>query len=147
MTKDNLKKMSDYVEEFFKKIVDEKGISVAVDFFLLSDSKQKSLIKIKKIPDPYVVGLNAHLLVTINEDFFDKFSQDPKEGINEILIEQEVDKIEINYETGAIKIGKSPLMTSRGIVEKYTYEKVTRAIELEKLYDKSKTDKEKENKI
>ena len=57
-----------------------------------------------------------------------------------ILIEQEIDKININVETGKIKLGKTDLNTFSSIVNKYGVEKVARANKVEELYKEQKKD-------
>ena len=130
LTKDN--EGSDIIE-YFEKIVDAFSFPMDPEFYFISNSKQKGLIKISKIPDQYSIGLGAQLIVTFNETYFDMITDDKSKTI---LIEQEIDKIEINLDKGTIKLGKPSIATGIGIVKKYNYEEVEKAIELEKLLEK-----------
>ena len=55
-------------------------------------------------------------------------------------MEQEIDKININIETGKIKFVKTDLNTFSAIVNKYGVEKVARANKVEELYQEQKKD-------
>lgn len=58
----------------------------------------------------------------------------------QILIEQEIDKVTMNIETGKIKLIKTDLNTFSAIVNKYGVEKVARANKVEELYHEQKQD-------
>ena len=57
-----------------------------------------------------------------------------------ILFEQEIDKIEINLDSGKIKLLKTDLNTFSSLVNKYGVEKVTKANGIEVLYQQQKID-------
>ena len=57
-----------------------------------------------------------------------------------ILIEQEIDKININMESGKIKLVGTDLNTFSSIVNKYGVEKVARANKVEELYSEQQKD-------
>ena len=57
-----------------------------------------------------------------------------------ILMEQEIDKIYINIETGKMKLIKTDLNTFSSLVNKYGVEKVARANKVEELYQDQKRD-------
>ena len=137
MAKDCFNKLESDIVEFFEDRLKNFNIPIDIGFEFQSNSKQKSqLIKLTKIPDQYSVLLNKDILVQVNEEYFDAFDEDAKK----ILFDQEIDKINFNLEKGTFKIGKSNIVTSQGIVEKYTYEQVQRALEIERLYEEQKKD-------
>ena len=119
--------------EFFEKTLETFAIPKTIDFYYISNTKQKSLIKISKIPDQYSIRLNSDLVVSFNETYFDMIDDDQAKTI---LIEQEIDKIEYNSEKDTIKLGKPSIATGIGIVKKWKYEEVERAIEVEKALEK-----------
>lgn len=125
--------------EFFKKV--ELGFSFSLDFKYVFEvnTKQKKFVTIKKIPDNYAVLLNGELLVTFNEEYFYKLDDE----IKTILLEQELDKIVINFDKGTFRITQPTLKSSMGIIKKHSYEHVERANETERLLVKSKEDTEK----
>ena len=94
------------------------------------------MIKITKIPDQYSVILNKELLVTINEDLMIAFDEESRT----ILIEQEIDKINMNIDSGKIKLVKTDLNTFASLVNKYGVEKVSRANQVESLFIEQKED-------
>jgi hypothetical protein len=59
-----------------------------------------------------------------------------------ILIEQEIDKINMNVESGKIKLVKTDLNTFASLVNKYGVEKVSRANQVESLFIEQKEDSE-----
>ena len=83
--------------------------------------------------------MGAELVVSINEDIFDKFEDDIS---IEILFSQEIDKITMNMESGKITLIKPGLTTFSGIVNKYGIEEVARANQVEELTVSQKEDQE-----
>lgn len=137
MAKENLFITSDDIVQYFKNIEQEFTFALNLDYSFISNNKQKKLIKISKIPDTYSLLTNSDLLVLINEDYFYSFDEMSKR----ILFEQEIDRIEINFEKGQIKIGKPSVNTSFGIIKKFKIENVENALKLEKEFENQKNDK------
>jgi hypothetical protein len=138
-----LQKTSEDVIQYFENI--EKNLAHAFDvkYVFVTNDKSKKLIKVSKLSDPFLFLLNAHILVTFNEKFFENFDDQEKE----ILISQELDKIECDAEKGQVKINSNPLIsTSSGIIEKFTLELVKNANKLEREYLAQLKEKEKEEK-
>ena len=131
MAKDNFDELSDYIQEYFENMQNKLALPVNLKYVFQAYKKQKTLITIKKVPDNYSVLLEADLLVTFNEDFFDAFDEDSKK----ILIDQELAKVEFNTEKGTLKIVQPDLVTSSSIIRKYTLEKVEKANQVRDLYN------------
>jgi hypothetical protein len=133
----------DTITDFFE-VFDKKSFPIKIDFQFLGHRKQKGLIKISKISDQYSailaieLGSPRELLVTINEDLMDAFDDESRT----ILIEQEIDKINMNVESGKIKLVKTDLNTFASLVNKYGVEKVSRANQVESLFIEQKEDSE-----
>jgi hypothetical protein len=123
-------------EELFLEVFNKKSFPVNVRFLFQGNSKQKQLIKVTKIPDQYAFSLGKELLISINEDLLNVFDD---ESIT-ILVEQEIDKININMESGKIKLVSTDLNTFSSIVNKWGVEKVARANKVEELYHEQKID-------
>lgn len=134
-------KLSDDSIKSFNDVFSKKIFPVSVGFQFLGCEKQKNLIKISKLPDQYAFLLEKELLVLINEDLMSVFDD---ESIF-ILIEQEIDKISIDIDTGKIKMVKPDLTTFSSLITKYGIEKIARANKVEELYNKQKEDLEQEN--
>lgn len=120
----------------FYEIFNKKSFPVSIKFQFIGNEKQKELIKVSKIADPYAFVLQKEILVSVNDDLMSVFDN---ESIT-ILIEQEIDKININIETGKIKLIKTDLNTFSALVNKYGVEKVARANKVEELYHEQKKD-------
>jgi hypothetical protein len=127
-------------EELFMEVFNKKSFPVNVSFQFIGSSKQKQLIKVAKIADDFAFVLKKDLKVIINEDLLDVFDE---ESIT-ILIEQEIDKININMESGKIKLVGTDLNTFSSIVNKYGVEKVARANKVEELYSEQQSDAKEE---
>ena len=123
-------------EELFLEVINKKSLPVNVKLLFQGNSKQKQLIKVSKISDQYAFALGKELLISVNEDLLNVFDD---ESIT-ILIEQEIDKININMESGKIKLVGTDLNTFSSIVNKYGVEKVARANKVEELYHEQKAD-------
>lgn len=128
--------LDETTEELFMEVFNKKSFPVNVSFQFIGSSKQKQLIKVSKVADDFAFVLKKDLKVTINEDLLNVFEE---ESIT-ILIEQEIDKININMESGKIKLVGTDLNTFSSIVNKYGVEKVARANKVEELYSEQQKD-------
>lgn len=133
--------LEDDIIEFFNKRLENFNFPVDISFYFQKNIKSKQLIKMTKIPDQYSVILKKEILVQVNTDYFDSFSTDEDE-INAILFEQCIDLLDVNPNDGSYKIGKTNFQATTGIIEKFTYDKVQKAIEMERLYEEQKNDQE-----
>jgi hypothetical protein len=115
-------------------LVIEEGSVPAVKF--VGAEKQKSLIKITKLPDQYSFLLDKELLVQVNEDLISVFDE---ESVT-ILIEQEIDKISVDTQSGKIKLIKPDLTTFSSLISKYGVDKVAKANQIEELYQQQVKD-------
>lgn len=120
----------------FNEVFMKKALPVAIKLQFIGDTKQKTLIKITKLPDDMAFVLKKEIKVIINEDLLNAYDEDSIE----ILFEQEIDKIDINIETGKIKIKKTDLNTFSSIVNKWGVDAVARANKVEELYQEQKKD-------
>lgn len=128
--------VSEETVKIFYDIFNKKAFPFEVKFIFVGSESQKSLVKISKLPDQYGFLLNGDLLVTINDELISLFDD---ESI-EILIEQEIDKISVNIESGKIKMIKPDLTTFSSLINKYGIEKIARANKVEELYIEQKQD-------
>ena len=141
MAKAIYKELEQDIVNFFNSILTDKNFPVNLKFYFQSVSTQKQLIKLTKIPDQYATAMNKDILVQISNDFFDNLEDDDN-LIKRILIDQEIDNIEFNLDKGSFKIGKPSFNSNLGIIQKYTFDNVKRALEVEKLYLSQKDDKD-----
>jgi hypothetical protein len=129
-------KISDDTISTFKAVFTKKSFPFNVGFEFVGCESQKNLIKISKLPDQFSFVLEKELLVQINEDLINVFDE---ESI-QILIEQEIDKISVNMDTGKIKMVKPDLNTFSSLINKYGIDKIARANKVEELYTQQKED-------
>ena len=122
-------------KEFFD-IFNKKSFPLSLNFQFIGSESQKNLIKISKISDQFSFLMNKDLLVSINEDLMSVFD---KTSIT-ILIEQEIDKINMDIKSGKIKMVKPDLTTFSSIISKYGVEKVSKANQVEELYHQQVSD-------
>jgi hypothetical protein len=120
---------SDTQDTFFK-VFNKKTFPLSIKFQFVGAEKQKSLIKITKLPDQYSFLLDKELLVQVNEDLISVFDE---ESVT-ILIEQEIDKISVDTQSGKIKLIKPDLTTFSSLISKYGVDKVAKANQIEELY-------------
>jgi hypothetical protein len=133
---DTIAKLNELISKFVQT-------PVRVDYAFIGDNKLKKLVKVSKISD-----VNKHLmkgkqvLVTVNEALWDAISE--KEDVIEILVREEFNGLVINTETNKIKIEKLTFVSSNSIIEKYTFDLVREAKDLEKCALEQADEKEKE---
>jgi hypothetical protein len=128
--------VSDDTEKVFFNVFNKKSFPVSVKFQFVGSESQKSLIKISKINDQFSFLLEKELLVSINEDLLNVFDD---ESIT-ILMEQEIDKISIDTQSGKIKMIKPDLTTFSSLISKYGVDKVAKANQVEELYQQQTKD-------
>jgi hypothetical protein len=118
----------DTITDFFE-VFDKLTFPIAIQIQFVGAKKQKQLIKITKVADNLVLALGGkELLVSINEDLMDAFDEESRT----ILIEQEINKINMNMTTGKIKLAETTKL-SLDMINKYGTEKVARANQVETL--------------
>jgi len=125
----------DTKKEFFD-IFNKKSFPLSLNFQFVGSESQKNLIKISKISDQYAFLMNKDLLVSLNEDLMSVFD---KTSIT-ILIEQEIDKINMDIKSGKIKMIKPDLSTFSSLITKYGVDKVAKANQVEELYNQQVSD-------
>lgn len=128
--------VSEDTEKSFFNIFNKKSFPVSVKFQFIGSENQKTLIKIAKINDQFSFLLEKELLVSVNEDLFNVFDD---ESVT-ILIEQEIDKISIDTQSGKIKMIKPDLTTFSSLISKYGVDKVAKANQVEELYQQQTKD-------
>lgn len=133
---DNFYELSEDTISTFFEIFNKKSFPLSIKFQFVGDQKQKELIKVSLINPKFSFLLSKEVLVSVNEDIMNAFDD---ESIT-ILMEQEIDKIYINIETGKMKLIKTDLNTFSSLVNKYGVEKVARANKVEELYQEQQKD-------
>ena len=128
--------VSQDTKDVFLKVFNKKSFPLAINFQFVGCENQKSLIKISKLSDQYIFLLNKELIVQVNEYLMSVFED---ESIT-ILIEQEIDKISIDTQSGKIKMIKPDLTTFSSLITKYGVDKVARANQVEELYQQQSKD-------
>lgn len=132
--------VSEDVIDLFKKTLDEKSLPFDVKLKFQGNSKQKYFVEISKIPEKFAWLLDADVLVSFNEDFFYKID----ELAQKILIEEEIDKIYVNADTGKLKMLQPDFVSFSGLINKYGPDEVMRAKGLESLTQQQKEDADSE---
>lgn len=128
--------VSQDTKDTFYGVFNKKTFPLAVKFQFIGSESQKTMIKISKLPEQYSFLLEKELLIMVNEDLFSVFDD---ESIT-ILIEQEIDKISIDTQSGKIKMIKPDLTTFSSLISKYGVDKVAKANQVEELYQQQMKD-------
>lgn len=121
--------------EDFNSIIGGKTFLSNVKFMFVGSNKQKKVIEIAKLNDKISFITDSELIVSINEELMNTYD----EVSWRILFEQEIDKISIDMNTGAIKF-IAPIKTYASVVEKYGFEAVKRANDVQALTNEQKAD-------
>jgi len=119
-----------------KKIIGQMALPFNIKIKYLGNNKLKKLIALKKASDE-LSHINAiDLLLFINEDYLLKLEGNTAE----ILMTQELDRLQFDIASGKFKIAKFPLQTTAGVLKKYGIEAVAEANELSELFTQQKKD-------
>ena len=128
--------VSQDTQDTFYQVFNKKTFPLSVKFQFVGSETQKTLIKISKLPDQYSFLIEKELMVMVNEDLMSVFDD---ESIT-ILIEQEIDKVSIDTQSGKIKMIKPDLTTFSSLISKYGVDKVAKANQVEDLYQQQVKD-------
>mgnify|MGYP007071580861 CR=1 FL=1 len=128
--------LSTDIIEKFNSIIEQKAFSVNFNFLFLAKEGQKQLIKISKVPPAFEFKYDVHMLVEVNEEMYDKFDDESVE----ILFEQQIDRIQYDFEKEKLKLVNPDFVSFSGIISKYGVEKVARANEVQDLTVKQTED-------
>lgn len=128
--------VSQDTQDTFCKVFNKKSFPLAIKFQFIGCESQKTLMKISKLSDQFSFLMDKELLVSVNEDLMSVFDD---ESIT-ILIEQEIDKISIDTQSGKIKMIKPDLTTFSSLITKYGVDKVAKANQVEELYQQQVKD-------
>lgn len=119
-----------------QNVMDKMSIPFKLSIKYIGVSKQNTLIKLAKA-NPFVqYSTGLDLFIFINEDFAINLDDES----NNILIHQELDKLNFDVQKGTFKLGKFRLQTNEGILNKYGIDAVARANQLSELFDKQSKD-------
>lgn len=135
---DRFVEISDEVKEHFNDVYLKKSFPFKIGFKFICDTKLKQMIKVQKLSDMYQFLIEKEILVLVNEDLYDRMDEESQN----ILFEQELDKIAINSESGKITMNKPDLVTFSPIMQKYGHEAVMRANQVETLASEQSEDLE-----
>lgn len=136
----NFYDLSEDMIDLFNKILEEKSLPFDIKIKFQGNSKQKVFVKLAKISDQYAHLLDADLLVSMNEDFFYKLDA----SAQQILIEEELDRVVVNMDTGKLKLIKLDFTTSTGMIMKHGADEIMRSKGLENLTQQQKADSDRE---
>lgn len=134
----------DIVDKFVTRI-EKFALPKDLKFVYQGVENLKALVKISKIPDHYAFELGKDVLVQINPEYYTALETSEDKSIIEILFDQEIDKIQYDFEKEKLKISKPTFASNKGIIDKYSYEEVSRAIECIDLLKSQKNDQKNEN--
>jgi len=136
MSEEKFHEVSQKAEDAFNNVVSKIALPYTINFKLIGNDTQKNLVKLSKVADVYSYLTSLQVLVIFNNTYIDALDDEAVE----ILIQQELDRLQFNMKTGKISISAPELQTSVGVVKKYGIDEVARANKLEELYAEQKAD-------
>lgn len=139
MSEDNDSKFYDLHEntiEMIENLMENMAIPFNIKIKFVGNTKLKQVVKLQKMSDIVSHLSHIELIIFINEDYFIKL----EDKNAEILVYQELDRLEFNVEKGTFKIGKFQLQTTTGVLKKYGIDAVSEANQLTELLTQQKAD-------
>lgn len=119
-----------------QSLIDRMALPFAISFKFQGHAKQKKAVDIKKVNDYYQYLTGYDVTIFINEDILNRLDDEAVE----ILIYQELDRIETDLNKGTVKIKAYPLQTTPGVLNRYGIDAVSRANELDQLINEQDED-------
>jgi hypothetical protein len=128
--------LSDDTLQCINSLIERMALPFNIKVKCLGTSKQKAVCKLQRA-SKIVQHMNAiDLFIYINEDYYMKM----EELAAEILIYQELDRLQFNISKGTFKIAKYPLQTTIGVLKKYGIDAVAEANQLTELITQQEKD-------
>ena len=131
-TENKFYELSEDTLELIQGLVSKMALPFNLRIKYMGNSKQKQLVKLQKVSDVFSHITNIDLLMFVNEDYYIRL----EEKNAEILIYQELDRLQFDIEKGTFKIAKFLLQTNPGVLKKYGIDAVAEANQLSDLYKK-----------
>lgn len=128
--------LSEDTLEMVENVVSKIALPFNIKIKYLGTTKMKKLVKLQKLNDAIAHIAHYDLIIYINEDYFIKM----EEANAEILIYQEIDRLQFDIEKGTFKITGFQLQTNPGVLKKYGIDAVTTANQLTDLLTQQKAD-------
>lgn len=122
--------------ELIESTIAKLALPFSIKFKFLGNLKLKKVVKLQKVNEIYSHLTGYDLIVFINEDLSIRLD----EKTVEILLYQELDRINVNMDKGTIKIIQYPLQTTPGVLKRYGIDEVTNANNLGELADEQSKD-------
>lgn len=135
-TENKFYELSEDTLELIQGLVTKMALPFNLRIKYMGNSKQKQLVKLQKVSDVFSHITNIDLLMFVNEDYYIRL----EEKNAEILIYQELDRLQFDIEKGTFKIAKFLLQTNPGVLKKYGIDAVAEANQLSDLYTQQKAD-------
>ena len=121
-------------------LIDKMALPFNIKHKIVGNTKLKKLIKLQKTSDINQYLTSIDLIIMINEDYYIAL----EEKNTEILIAQELDRIQFDIAKGSFKLAKFELQTNSGILKKYGIDAVAEANQISDAYKQQKADKDKD---
>lgn len=107
----------------FDRVLDATTIPTQmITINLLSNDKLKDPYKVVKTNDLTRHLTNVEVYIIVNELLIEKLEDSQKD----ILFDEALAQIEVNHETGAVKIARPDITTFSGVIAKYGGEEILR---------------------
>lgn len=119
-------------------LIEKLALPFSIKFKFLGSTKLKKVVKLQKLSDIYTHLTGYDMIIMINEDLSARLD----EKTVEILLYQELDRIETNFDKGTVKIIAYPLQTTTGVLKKYGIDEVSNANNLGDLAFEQMKDQE-----
>ena len=122
--------------DLLQEAIGKMAMPFAVQYQFIGNKKQKALVRVSKITDVYSFITGKQVLISVNDDYLHKFDDEARD----ILMRQELDRLQVDINSGKVKIAAPELSTSVGVLKKFGIDAVQRATQLETLYAEQKAD-------
>ena len=121
--------VSNRINEILENLAFPDGVKIKVQGIL----KQNAVFKIEKVPELYshLMG-GTHFVLLVNQELYDKIDGGEDEQALEILADDELNKAGFDLDKGVAKKIDYEFKSFPGSINKFGYDKIARAKELQK---------------
>lgn len=127
--------LSESTLEVIENLIENMALPFPIKFKYLGTTKGKKVVQIAKVNDMYQFLTGYDIILVVNEDL----SMRLDDVTLEILLYQELDRLNVNLEKGTVKISGYMLQTTPGVLNKYGIEAVSVANDLGEIaYEQSR---------
>lgn len=139
----NYQEVNETTQEMFTKAISESDLSRYLKITVLANNKSKELFKIMKANDILKYMTDDDVIIILNENIFEKFSDEQKL----LIIEESLAYVGFDTEKDKVVITAPDFITHSGVLRKYGFTKIDEIRQTTNMLFQAEKEAEDERKV